>query len=307
LYPEAAKWCQTEIQSAIIKARGPEESKRGLMAYYRDADSVNEKVRSLFIDTTIHGGKLLAVASLDLTGPLTPEELDTLRRYMTGQYSDGWGENFGQRDIRMDKGVINAHLWKHGVEFYIDTQEQLSGRLGINLPPDTLSQPPAPGLEELVRRLSERIEGNFAVYKRDMLDLSKEELFYAADEILPVINAYTYSKLEHAYTKSQVEFLLKFENPLEVISDRWAAGMGVTDTAIALFADKEQMLKNSGYKLMPDEPGTTPAAAEPQRAAADACEKPSVLAQIKQHAAEQRERPAAPKDAPGRKKTEPEL
>ena len=32
--------------------------------------------------------------------------------YITGQYSDGWGEGFEQRDIEVEGGTLNVHFWK---------------------------------------------------------------------------------------------------------------------------------------------------------------------------------------------------
>lgn len=32
--------------------------------------------------------------------------------YISGQYSDGWGEGFEQRDIRVDDGMLAVHFWQ---------------------------------------------------------------------------------------------------------------------------------------------------------------------------------------------------
>ena len=32
--------------------------------------------------------------------------------YISGQYSDGWGEGFEQRDIRVDDGTLAVHFWQ---------------------------------------------------------------------------------------------------------------------------------------------------------------------------------------------------
>ena len=35
-----------------------------------------------------------------------------LCNYISGQYSDGWGEGFEQRDIRVDDGTLAVHFWQ---------------------------------------------------------------------------------------------------------------------------------------------------------------------------------------------------
>lgn len=312
-----AAWYSAEIRDAIINERQPEETERGLMAYYDEIDSVNEKVRSLFIGVETHGSKLWAVVTLDLTEPLDLAELIKLCNYMEGQYADGWGENFEQRDIKVDDGTLNVHLWngddRFQVSFFIDTQAQFAQRLGITLPPDALTETAdpefdSPQIEELVQQLRDRFRDNYNEFRRDMLDLSKGGIFDAADEILPVQNAYAYFVYEHDYKESEAAFLLKFENPLELVSDCWTSAPNTYSRTIeGIFSDQERTLQKGGYRLVSDETDHSLAASEPpSRTSTGTGEKPSVMERIRQAGKEPREH-TSPKNTPGRKKSDVEL
>jgi hypothetical protein len=165
-----------------------------------------------------------------------------------------------------------------------------------------------PSFEELEQRLRGRLEENYGVYKRDMLDAGKEELFKSAPEIAAVTEIYEYMTQEHAYKETEVDFLLKFKKPLELLSDGRNAGLyDVRDTVDWVCADQERTLSKGGYELMPDETDPMPDAPAQQRTGAETGEKQSVMERIRQAAKDARERPAMPKDAPERKKTGPEL
>jgi len=611
-----------EIRDAMKSYAEPGQTKRGLMEYYNEVDSVDEKVQSLFLDVEIHDGRLWTVAALDLTEPLDLPELIELCGYITGQYSDGWGEAFEQQDIKVEGGDLNVHLWRSGDEFFIDTQKQFADRLGIRLPPDALSEtadslfnppdtepspltfadlgreltrngesstelallavngliifaaettaqnyktdrdsdwaekvsaaqkitgeiihftaldermpvidffnefenqeenareypdqifepspeqkeaglrglawyacemlttlglenenkvtdvqsmmaafaaqwetlqplyerlnngiqaeiselrtaalnfvpedfdqvveaavvaevdaeiftelrqrlidraqqnwdvfrntplvttpediyhrairvvarrdanifindykdftaeqvnclllfanpvdlvagyldpksdieempgilasirddlenlkqhyalapdPSAPTLDELVQRLRDRLDDNYEVYMTDTMDLSKTEIFKLAGDIANTQNAYEYFTEDHVYSESEVSFLLKFQFPLQVLSDGWQNRLPVDEERIEGIFDSQEYTLKSGYELMPDEPDPVPAASVPLKVTDAASEKPSVMDRIRQAALEAKERSATSKDTPDRKKSGPEL
>ena len=87
------------INSAISEYMMDEEKERGLMNWYDRSDSINNKVYSAFPSVEKIDGKLMGVTTLRVRGELTNEEQNALNNYLSGQYSDGWGEGFEQREI----------------------------------------------------------------------------------------------------------------------------------------------------------------------------------------------------------------
>lgn len=86
-----------------------------LMEYYHEEDGVKAKVSSAVVSVEYHEGRLCGCATVELSEPLEGDEPTRLMEYLSGQYSDGFGEGFEQRDIAVEGGVLNVHLWQtHG-------------------------------------------------------------------------------------------------------------------------------------------------------------------------------------------------
>lgn len=83
-----------------------------LMQYYHEDDSVRRKVVSAVPSVEICGNKLCGCMNVELREPLNEGEQAALCDYISGQYSDGWGEGFEQRDIRVDDGTLAVHFWQ---------------------------------------------------------------------------------------------------------------------------------------------------------------------------------------------------
>lgn len=104
---------QDAIRQAIEDERLPEEEGRGLMTYFDGSETVNEKVISFFPSVEKVDGELCAVAVCQISGTLTPGELEELKDYCHAQYNDCWGEGFAQRPRRTEYGDLY-------VSFYTD-------------------------------------------------------------------------------------------------------------------------------------------------------------------------------------------
>ena len=90
-----------------------------LMQYYHDEDSVRSKVVTAVTSVEAHGNKLCGCLTVELKEPLLNDEQTVLCNYISGQYSDGWGEGFEQREIDAGDGKLYVHFWQdHDFEIY---------------------------------------------------------------------------------------------------------------------------------------------------------------------------------------------
>ena len=143
---------EDKILAALVRERLPEEAERGIMHWYHGEDSVNEKVRSVVFGAEIRNGQLWGVAECLISGELTPEELDTLKNYVRGQASDGWGEGFEQRELRVDDGVMYVHLWNSTFWSIQTEEERFSPTIAEELPERCMTTMPGTGALIWIKR-----------------------------------------------------------------------------------------------------------------------------------------------------------
>ena len=106
-----------------------------LMQYYHEDDSVRSKVVSAVPSVEIRGNKLCGCLTGELKETLLDDEQTVLCNYISGQYSDGWGEGFEQRDIRVDDGTLAVHFWQdHDFELKRDVPDMTEFNKLLNRP-----------------------------------------------------------------------------------------------------------------------------------------------------------------------------
>ena len=100
-----------------------------LLRYYQEDDSVRRKVVRAGPTVDEVNGELVGSLCVDTDAPLTAEEQAVFCAYISGQYSDGWGEGFEQRDIRVEEGTLAVHFWQEDgfkmTPTFEKTQEQV--------------------------------------------------------------------------------------------------------------------------------------------------------------------------------------
>ena len=102
---------EESIQSAItasLKGSGGD-----LMPYFSGQRNpgVKAKVLSAIPSVELRDGELMGCTTVRLKEPLDKAEMSALQEYLLGQFSDGWGEGFEQREIQTADGVLYVHFW----------------------------------------------------------------------------------------------------------------------------------------------------------------------------------------------------
>ena len=106
-----------------------------LMQYYREDDSVRRKVVRAVPNVDEVNGELVGSLWVDTDAPLTAEEQAVFCAYISGQYSDGWGEGFEQREIDVGDGKLYVHFWQdHDFELKRDVPDMIEFNKLLNRP-----------------------------------------------------------------------------------------------------------------------------------------------------------------------------
>lgn len=99
--------------------------KRGLAEYMTKKNICQKKVYSIKPDIEKVNDVMMGVVAIKMTEPLSQGEIDDLKDYITGQFSDGWGESFEQQAIQIDGNEIYVHFWNQD-EYFIKTEEEMT-------------------------------------------------------------------------------------------------------------------------------------------------------------------------------------
>lgn len=132
-----------EYAESICDAIQRENEAAGDLAPYIHGDRaavLNGKVLSILPSVEIVDDELMGCAVVTLREPLNGPQTAALREYLTGQYSDGWGESFEQQEIEVSEGTLYVHFWSRE-RFNIEIDRHPDGALQQEQQPATPVRP----------------------------------------------------------------------------------------------------------------------------------------------------------------------
>lgn len=101
-------------------------------------------------------------------------------------------------------------------------------------------------------KLLKRLDRNYTDYRAKIARLETQEIFQKAEEIAATKEMYEYLSDRHHYVPEQLDYLLLFQNPLEVLRDQYVSGCwnkdDVLENIVQTACDKQDALAD--YPLM---------------------------------------------------------
>ena len=114
---------EDEILDLIEREKLADEGERGLAVYLDD--DLSRKVYSINPSVEEWNGELWGVTEVQTYGDLSPSELSELTDWLSGQFSDGWGEGLEQKKIKVDDGELYISFWDSSDRFFIQPEDEL--------------------------------------------------------------------------------------------------------------------------------------------------------------------------------------
>lgn len=117
--------CDDEINDFIRDDLNSDENavERGLAAYFHD-ENLDKKVYSIMPMVETRNGNLYGVAVVQSYGELDKSETADLVGYITGQFSDGYGESLEQHPVTLGGDEVYISLWNSD-DYYLKPESEL--------------------------------------------------------------------------------------------------------------------------------------------------------------------------------------
>ena len=125
-----------EIRQQIANEVLPEAQGRGLACYLHN-ELLNRKVYQISPDVVVENGLLWSKTKVESYGPLSTTEQEAVKDYLQGQFSDGWGEGFCQREIPIsDEEALFVYFYplEPGSDPTLYNEEEFAQLLGLQEP-----------------------------------------------------------------------------------------------------------------------------------------------------------------------------
>ena len=124
-YPEEYKDYVGAINNTILDdlAVDEESEKHGLAAYL-DEENLAAKIYSITPKVEVRNGGMYGAAVIKSRGALDKAELSAVTEYISGQFSDGWGEGFELRPVTLGNDKVYISFW-NSEDYYLKPESEV--------------------------------------------------------------------------------------------------------------------------------------------------------------------------------------
>lgn len=99
--------------------------KKNMAEYYDGDEELKLKLISADWDLEYKGDMFYGVVRVKTTEPLTPEETDMLKQFISGQNDSGIGESVESEGIDSEDGMLFVSFWHGGNDYFIYTEKEM--------------------------------------------------------------------------------------------------------------------------------------------------------------------------------------
>lgn len=107
-------------------------------------------------------------------------------------------------------------------------------------------------MDDLKQQLINRLNNNLSDYHDHLLEFEQREIIDMAARAAAMADMHMYLTTKYVFNESEIEYLLNFRNPLEVVTDAWEtrlADLSDLDFIVQSVCDQQDALQD-GYALM---------------------------------------------------------
>ena len=157
------------------------------------------------------------------------------------------------------------------------------------------------------KQLVYRAFQNWEDFRNTPLESTPNSLYQDAVKVIGCRDAYQFIKNYGGYTAEQLNCLLQFANPVELVGDYLdpSCDISIMSGVLENIVDEQEKLKR--HYALANDTSAPESKASNRTKGLDINEKPSLIAQLREAQQAARDKPMSPRDPQLRNKVEPEL
>lgn len=117
--------CSVEEDIKKILDEVNSRDKKNMAEYYDGDEELKAKLISADWDLEYKGDMFYGVVTVKTTEPITPQETEKIKEFISGQNDSGIGESVESQGIDTEDGMLFVSFWHGGDDYFIYTEKEM--------------------------------------------------------------------------------------------------------------------------------------------------------------------------------------